>query len=517
MNQHTKREGPKKDKRECSMGSQQIGLEFPPMQLPNLPALGALPLQALHPDFFAPVQAQALPDPHWVAWSAPCAALLNLPATPFDAALPVLSGNSAPTQALASVYSGHQFGQWAGQLGDGRALLLGQWPSQRGMQEIQLKGAGPTPYSRRGDGRAVLRSSIREFLCSEAFAALGLPTTRALCVVGSPLPVQRETWETAAVVTRVAPSFMRFGHFEHFAHTQPDTTALKHLADEAIRIGYPQCAGAAHPYLSLLTEVARSTAELVAAWQSLGFCHGVLNTDNMSILGLTLDYGPFGFLDAYAPGHVCNHSDTQGRYAFHRQPQIAFWNLHALAQSMLALLPKQDAQDKARQAVQTYADVFPLAYQRRFRNKLGLQQVHAGDPALLDGLLALMAADAMDFTQTFRALAHFKSVGGNAHIAALFPDRTGFGAWASAYCARLQTEHSHDGERTQRMNQVNPKYILRNHLAQAAINQAQQGDFSKVQQLLQTLQHPFDEQPDRHSDSTPPPPGAQQLEISCSS
>jgi serine/tyrosine/threonine adenylyltransferase len=496
------------------MGSEQIGLEFSPMLLPNLPAFSPPPLQALHPGLFASVQAQTLPEPHWVAWSSACAALLNLPATPFDTALQALSGNSASIGSLASVYSGHQFGQWAGQLGDGRALLLGQWPSQMGMQEIQLKGAGPTPYSRRGDGRAVLRSSIREFLCSEAIAALGLPTTRALCVVGSALPVQRETWETAAVVTRVAPSFMRFGHFEHFAHTQPDTTALKHLADEAIRVGYPQCAEAAHPYLKLLTEVARSTAELVAAWQSVGFCHGVLNTDNMSILGLTLDYGPFGFLDAYAPGHICNHSDTQGRYAFHRQPQIAFWNLHALAQSMLALLPDRDA---ALQAVQTYADVFPVAYQRRFRNKLGLQQAHTNDPALLDGLLTLMAANNMDFTQTFRALAQFKSAGSNPHIAEIFPDPTGFAAWASAYCTRLQTEHSHDHDRSLRMNQINPKYILRNHLAQAAIHQAQTGDFSKVQQLHQILQNPFDEQPDHHSDSAPPPPWAQHLQISCSS
>ena len=273
--------------------------------------------------FFTPLAAQLLPDPHWVATSPACARLLGLPGDWADgyAALEVFSGNALwpGMQPLASVCSGHQFGVWAGQLGDGCALLLCEVATPSGPMELQLKGAGLTPYSRMGDGRAVLRSSIREFLCSEAMAGLGIPTTRALCITGSALPVRRETIESAAVVTSVAPSFIRFGHFEHFAHHgQP--AALKQLADFVIDTQLPACRDAPLPYADVLRSAAVNPATMIADWQAVGFCHGVMNTDNMSILGLTIDYGPFGFLDAFDPNHICNHSDDHGRYAFARQP-----------------------------------------------------------------------------------------------------------------------------------------------------------------------------------------------------
>jgi uncharacterized protein YdiU (UPF0061 family) len=317
----------------------------------------------LGPDFFTELPAQGLPDPHWVAQSEACAQLLGLPKdwASRPGALAAFSGN-APwpgMRPLASVYSGHQFGVWAGQLGDGRALWLGEVGTPNGPQELQLKGGGQTPYSRRGDGRAVLRSSIREFLCSEAMAALGVPTTRALCITGSRLPVIRETVETAAVVTRVAPSFIRFGHFEHFAH-HDQLDALRRLTDWFIAYHAPECGDAPEPAVALLEKVSLQTADLVAHWQAVGFCHGVMNTDNMSMLGLTLDYGPFGFMDAFDPGHICNHSDDRGRYAYARQPSVAFWNLHALAQAFVPLLAgeQEAAGERLLEAVEAYRERF---------------------------------------------------------------------------------------------------------------------------------------------------------------
>jgi uncharacterized protein YdiU (UPF0061 family) len=464
--------------------------------------------------FFTALPAQPLPDPHWVATSADCAALLGLPpdwaTRPDWNALRVLSGG-APwpgMQPLASVYSGHQFGVWAGQLGDGRAHWLGEVETGHGPMELQLKGSGCTPYSRMGDGRAVLRSSIREFLCSEAMAGLGIPTTRALAIAGSALPVLREDVETAAVVTRVAPSFVRFGHFEHFAHHDLHPQ-LRQLADFTIDHFFPACRDAANPYAALLEAVARRTAELMADWQAVGFCHGVMNTDNLSILGLTIDYGPFGFLDAYDPGHICNHSDHQGRYAYGRQPSVAFWNLHALAQALLPLIGEPD---DALAALEPYKAVFPAALIARMRAKLGLASAEDDDAALIDDLLRRMAADRADFTITFRRLAD-----GVAAARDLFIDREAFDAWAQRYSERLAREGSVDAERAARMNRVNPKFVLRNHLAEVAIRRAREGDFGEVETLLRVLARPFDEQPDAEAYAGFPPDWAQQIEVSCSS
>jgi len=477
---------------------------------------------------FAVVQAsQAMPQPHWVTRNEPLAEELGwAPWLQTDDALALLAGNAEPEGgSLATVYSGHQFGVWAGQLGDGRALLLGEADTPLGRQEVQLKGSGLTPFSRMGDGRAVLRSSIREFLCSEAMHALGIPTTRALAIVGSPLPVRRETLETAAVVTRLAPSFLRFGHFEHFTdvtdvtdvpHSSENPGALRRLVDATIERFFPEAQGVALPAAALLDAVTRRTATLMAHWQAVGFCHGVMNTDNMSVLGLTIDYGPFGFLDAFDPGHICNHSDHAGRYTYAKQPNVAFWNLHALAQALLPLIGDTDI---ALAALEPYKTVFLDALLAALRGKLGLRSARSEDRDLADDLLRLMAADRADFTITFRRLAGFDSSVGadNPGVRDLFIDRQAFDAWALRYGERLRAEASIDAERAARMNRVNPKFVLRNHLAETAIERARSGDFGEVQRLLKVLQQPFDEQPENEECASFPPDWAQHLEVSCSS
>ncbi len=482
-------------------------------------------LRALGPAFGTLMAPTPLPAVHWVGCSEALAAELGLGDwLASDGALQLLAGNALPPQGdlLASVYSGHQFGHWAGQLGDGRALQLGEIDTPAGTVELQLKGAGLTPYSRMGDGRAVLRSSIREFLCSEAMHALGIPTTRALSVIGSPAPVRRETVETAAVVARAAPSFIRFGHFEHFAHTAQDADALRALVDAVIDNFYPDCRAAPDPLLALLTAVSLRTARLLADWQAVGFCHGVMNTDNMSILGLTIDYGPFGFLDAFDPMHICNHTDSQGRYAFARQPSVAFWNLHALAHGLLPLRPgdQEAAVAAMKDAMEPFKAEFAAAMLARFRAKLGLATAQDGDADLADDLLRLMAQDRADHTITWRALGRFSTAEGadNATVRDWFIDRAAFEAWAHRYRSRLLAEASVDAERRARMDRVNPKFVLRNHLAETAIAAARAGDFSEVQRLLKVLQTPFDEHPDAPAAyAALPPDWAHHLEVSCSS
>jgi serine/tyrosine/threonine adenylyltransferase len=469
-------------------------------------------LQALGPAFGTNLPPRPLDAPHWAATSERLAGELGLADWLAGAdALSVLAGNRVAegSTPFASVYSGHQFGVWAGQLGDGRALLLGEIDTPAGSMEVQLKGSGLTPYSRMGDGRAVLRSSIREFLCSEAMHALGIPTTRALAVVGSPTPVRRETMETAAVVTRVAPSFLRFGHFEHFAHTAGDSAALKRLFDAVTERWFP----AQRTPAGFLEAVARRTARLMAQWQLVGFCHGVMNTDNLSILGLTIDYGPFGFLDAFDPQHVCNHSDEQGRYAYARQPGVAFWNLHALAQALLPLAdgPPEAASEQLLAALEPYKAEFAAAMVAGLRAKLGLLTEQEDDAALADDLLRLMAEDRADFTITWRRLADLSA----ARDCFLQTDK--FDAWAARYRARLASEDSNDAERAARMHRVNPKFVLRNHLAQAAIERAQTGDFNETRRLLAVLERPFDEQPEHEAYAGFPPDWAAGLEVSCSS
>ena len=453
--------------------------------------------------------------------SPPSAALLGFAPVAFEqaASLEVMVGNRVPTGAepMAAVYSGHQFGVWAGQLGDGRAHLLGGVRTGEGLVELQLKGAGPTPYSRMGDGRAVLRSSIREFLCSEAMHGLGIPTTRALSVVGSDQPVIRETVETAAVVLRMAPSFVRFGSFEHWS-SRNRFDELKGLADYVIDAFYPQVRDAAlgNPYQGLLAAVTERTARLMAQWQAVGFCHGVMNTDNMSILGLTLDYGPFGFLDGFDANHICNHTDQQGRYSYANQPAVARWNLYCLAE---ALMPLIDDVDSAEAALEPYGKVFGDALDGALHAKLGLVERRADDQALIDGLFSTMQASRVDFTSLFRRLADVDrdDVATGRAARDLFVDREPFDRWVVDYRARLGQEAREPDRRRVEMRSVNPKYVLRNHLAEAAIVAARAKDYSEVDRLATVLGRPFDEQPgfDRYADL--PPAWASTLEVSCSS
>ncbi|MBV7460206.1 MULTISPECIES: YdiU family protein [unclassified Acidovorax] len=493
----------------------------------NLPAESATPtadiglawkhgFAALGPDFFTELRPTPLPAPHWVGTSTAVAQLIGLDADWLqrDEALQAFTGNTllAGSRPLASVYSGHQFGVWAGQLGDGRAILLGE--TAAGL-EIQLKGAGRTPYSRMGDGRAVLRSSIREFLCSEAMHGLGIPTSRALCITGSPAPVRREEVETASVVTRVAPSFVRFGHFEHFAANDLQAQ-LKPLADYVIDRYYPECRDTrdfgGNAYAALLQAVSERTAHLMAQWQGVGFCHGVMNTDNMSILGLTIDYGPFQFLDAFVPGHVCNHSDNQGRYAYNRQPNVAYWNLFCLAQALLPLIGDQEL---AKGALESYKTVFPEAFMARMRAKLGLASAREGDGELIDGILMLLAQNGVDYTIFWRRLSHAVQQDDFEPVRDLFADRTAFDNWLLSYSELFALDNK--ALAANLMLKTNPKFVLRNHLGEQAIRAAKLGDFSELQTLLRLLEHPFDEHPGHDAYAAFPPDWASSIEISCSS
>ena len=491
------------------------------MKLPALNPRYAL----LGKPYSLPIPATPLPELELLHVSTALADTLGLSADTLDSAdFRDLMGGNRPWPAYetrASVYSGHQFGVYVPQLGDGRALMLAEINDSQGQRvELQLKGAGLTPYSRHADGRAVLRSSIREYLCSEAMHALGIPTTRALSLVGSPQPVYRERVETAAVVCRVAPSFVRFGHFEFFYHTgQHD--ALAPLADHVIDEHFPAFAGHPDRYVSWLMQVVERTAQLIAQWQAVGFCHGVMNTDNMSILGLTLDYGPFGFLDAFDFNHICNHSDEQGRYAYGTQPEIAQWNLSRLLQACFPLLSDSDdeALDVARNIYDKYAPAYGIAARQRWADKMGFRELRDGDDAIINELLSIMHRSKSDFTLTFRRLARIESASDlpATGVREDIMDIAAFDAWVPKYRARLQAEGSVDAERAARMNAVNPLYILRNHLAQAAIEQAERGSMDELDRLARVLSTPYSEQPGMEDYAAEPPAHLRRLEVSCSS
>lgn len=476
---------------------------------------------ALPARFYSLVRPTPLPEPQLLLWNAELATALNLDADPtaHDALAEYLAGNRLPanSQPLATVYCGHQFGVYVRQLGDGRAILIAETPDRDGViQEIQLKGAGPTPYSRHADGRAVLRSSIREYLCSEAMFGLGIPTTRALSLVGSPQPVWRESVETAAVVARTAPTFVRFGHFEFYSH-HDDHEGLRALAVWTIVNHYPECKEANNPYQALLEAVITRTASLMAQWQAVGFCHGVMNTDNMSILGLTIDYGPFGFLDGYDAGHICNHSDTAGRYAYNQQPQIGLWNLQALAQ---ALLPLLDSKEEAIAALHQFQPQFEAAFAEQFRRKLGYADWQEADWEPLTHLFNLLQAGRTDWTVFWRALSDHAPFAESGSVPAQLRDqvldRKGFDAWFAQWQSRA--DRSDPAALRDRMRAANPKYILRNHLAEQAIRKARdEGDLSELQRLAECLRHPFDEQPQFDDYAGLPPNWANDLSVSCSS
>ena len=511
-------------------------------------------------EFSTRVAPTALPQSKWFAFSRELSEAMGLDERWMHepGVLEALSGSGTlkGSEPLASVYSGHQFGVWAGQLGDGRAHYLGEVMTPLGAMELQLKGSGPTPYSRRGDGRAVLRSTVREFLCSEAMAGLGIPTTRALCMVTSPLPVYREELESAAVLTRVAPSFIRFGHFEHFASTQ-NLSALKTLIQfvldlnrEALKthLGVDDLAAVSFTdqCLAFLALSTQRYAQLMAQWQGVGFCHGVMNTDNMSILGLTIDYGPFQFMDAFDPEHICNHSDHQGRYRYSQQPQIAYWNLFCLGQAFASLI---EDTDQIVQALSHFKTHLPQEIEKVYRSKMGLlsdafeasemhtqgssaqEDSHEGSQegsqealgfgGLMQGVLSLMARQRVDHTIFWRQLSQAvkaHTLHGEAAfqpVADLFLEPQEFKGWLERYLARLKFEDIAQSAKV--MLKTNPKFVLRNHLCETAIQGAKLGDSKELEVLLRLLSSPFDEHPGFESYADHPPHWAQSISISCSS
>ncbi|MCE9848744.1 YdiU family protein [Aeromonas allosaccharophila] len=413
-------------------------------------------------------------------------------------------------QPVAQVYAGHQFGGYSPRLGDGRALLLGEQLAPDGSRwDLHLKGAGKTPFSRFGDGRAVLRSSIREYLASEALHALGIPTTRALVLVGSQEPVYREQVETGATVLRTVPSHLRFGHIEYFAWSGQGEK-IPPLIEYLLRHHFPTLESGAE----LFTEVVRRTARLIAKWQAAGFCHGVMNTDNMSLLGLTLDYGPYGFIDAYVPDFVCNHSDPAGRYALDQQPAVGYWNLQKLAQ---ALAGHVDG-DALAAALAQYEQQLMLHYSELMRAKLGLTEWEEDDPALFRELFRLLAVHKVDYHLFLRRLGEVTQEGAwPASLLALLPDPRVWQAWLERYRARLVREGSEDAVRKAQMDAINPKYVLRNALAQQVIDAADAGDMQPFERLFAVLQRPYDEQPEYEALATPVPAWYCGGELSCSS
>ena len=465
---------------------------------------------------FSPVLPARLDDPVMVSSNKLLAEELGIDPAELATSemLEMMSGNfmTANIKPIALVYSGHQFGVWAGQLGDGRAMTLGELPAgdSSATWDIQLKGAGPTPYSRFADGRAVLRSSIREYLCSEAMHGLGIATTRALCLVDSKSQVYREEIESGATVCRVAQSHIRFGSFEHF-HYRNQPESVKALADYVIQRNFPEWAEADNKYYLMFKNCVLKTAKMIAQWQSVGFNHGVMNTDNMSIIGDTIDYGPFGFLDTYDPDHICNHSDSNGRYSFKNQPSVGLWNLNALATSLTSLIENEDLIN----ALKQYEPEFLNQFRNIMASKIGLEEYQLEDEQLINQLLELLQTNNVDYTIFFRALSAFSD--DNQSIRDQFVDRKGFDSWAEKYSARLTQQDQTDQQRRQSMNAVNPKYVLRNYMAQAAIEAAKQGDYSEVNLLLDILQSPCKEHPEAEKYAGLPPDWADQLSVSCSS
>ena len=423
----------------------------------------------------------------------------------------ILAGNRVPKQGepLAMAYAGHQFGNFVAQLGDGRAILLGEVVDRDGVRrDIQLKGSGPTPFSRQGDGRAALGPVLREYIVSEAMAALGIPTTRTLAAVTTGETVLRETPLPGAVLTRIASSHIRVGTFQFFA-ARGDVDAVRHLADHVIARHYPEAVEATNRYRMLLDLVTARQSELVAKWLLVGFIHGVMNTDNMSVAGETIDYGPCAFMDTYDPGTVYSSIDTVGRYAYGNQPRIAKWNLARLAETLLPLLAEdKDAAVDAQDAIGAFASLFETAYTAGLRRKIGLVEMRPDDLSLAQDLLERMASDGADFTLTFRRLCDAAAHSdGDVAVRSLFTDAHAFDDWAARWRQRLAEEGGETSDRQVAMRSANPAFIPRNHLVEEAIAAAvSKGDFSPFENLLAVLSRPYEDQPIFSRYAEPPRP-----------
>jgi serine/tyrosine/threonine adenylyltransferase len=478
---------------------------------------------ALPGGFFARVAPTPVAAPRLIKLNRPLATHLGLDPDLLSSpeGTEVLAGKRVPEGAdpIAMAYAGHQFGHFVPQLGDGRAILLGEVIDADGVRrDIQLKGSGPTPFSRRGDGRAALGPVLREYIVSEAMAAMGIPTTRSLAAVMTGESVMRETVLPGAVLTRVASSHIRVGTFQYFA-ARGDTEGVRQLADHVISRHYPEAANTERPYHALLQGVIMRQAELIARWLLVGFIHGVMNTDNSSISGETIDYGPCAFLDQYDPATVFSSIDEQGRYAYANQPRIALWNLTRLAECLLPLFSSD--QDKAISEAQAmladFAEKFDAAYQAGLRAKLGLFTARDGDPALAQDLLSVMAQNQADFTLTFRRLGDAAlDAADDREVRSLFTDPAAYNEWAVRWRQRLSDEPQDAAARRNAMRSVNPAFIPRNHRVEAVIQAAMNhDDFAPFEELLTVLSKPYEDQPAFAAYAEPPLPDQRVLQTFC--
>ncbi|MBF0192842.1 MAG: YdiU family protein [Magnetococcales bacterium] len=477
--------------------------------------------QTLPERFYTRVVPVPVADPRLIVFNHALADELGLdPAILEPSAPDLFSGNRLPTDAapIAMVYAGHQFGHFVPRLGDGRAILLGEVIDRNGKRrDIQLKGSGKTPYSRQGDGRAWLGPVLREYLLSEAMHALGIPTTRALAAVTTGEIVRREQPLPGAILTRVAASHIRIGTFEYFA-ARGDYHAVQALADHVLARHFPDLVPEHDRYWALLQAVTERQAYLVARWMLVGFIHGVMNTDNMTVSGETIDYGPCAFLDAYDPATVFSSIDTWGRYAFGKQPDIAAWNLARLAGALIPIMEpdNQNARERASAVIHGFPARFTQYWLEGMRRKIGLGSCAEEDVALIQDLLAAMQAGAADFTLTFRRLcAASVNAGTDETLRVLFTQPAAFDAWAVRWRARLQQDTLSDAERLASMRATNPAYIPRNHRVEAALEAALQGDTGPFETLLALLRHPWDDRPALAEYADPPPPSQWPFQTFC--
>lgn len=464
---------------------------------------------------FARVSPAPAPAPRLLQFNRPLAEELGLDPDRLmrPEGLDILSGNrvASGSDPIAMAYAGHQFGNWVPQLGDGRAILIGEVIDREGRRrDIQLKGAGRTPFSRMGDGKAPLGPVLREFIVSEAMASLGIPTTRSLAAVATGERVVRETIHTGAVLTRVAASHLRIGTFQFF-YARRDMEALQLLADHAIARHDPDAAASDAPALALLEQAMARQADLVARWMGVGFIHGVMNTDNMTLSGETIDYGPCAFMDAYRVAEVFSSIDVLGRYAYGNQPRIAHWNLAQLAQTLLPLLPgpKEAAVEAMQALIDRFSQMFQEAWVAVMRRKLGLSRAAEDDADLAATLLSIMEDNGADFTLTFRGLAECAGADSAAasQVGDLFREPASVAAWADRWAARMADDPLSPAERRSAMRAANPLFIPRNHLVEAALVAAEEGDFGPFERLRRALARPFEDQPDEAQLARPPRAG----------
>jgi len=468
------------------------------------------PYLALDPIFYHEVAPTPLHNPRLVSSNPKAAKIIGLDPTSLtnEELEKLLNGTMLleGSRPFAMCYAGHQFGYYVPRLGDGRAINLGcanGW-------NLQLKGSGQTLYSRQGDGRAVLRSSIREYLMSEAMNALGIPTSRALALISSDEKVARERWERGAIVLRLAPSWIRFGSFEYFFHSNKHKE-LESLSDFLLQESFPQFVGMEDAYLKMYGEIVKRTAEMIAGWQSVGFNHGVMNTDNMSAIGITIDYGPFAFMDTFESGYICNHTDAQGRYSYDNQPRIGYWNLERLAHALSPLV----THEKLQAVLEKYGGYFTTRLMELLRAKLGLDTPQEKDSDLFRALFSVMENGRIDMTPFFRRLSHYEGNRDTLLALTLAPNQ--LNEWLDTYELRLTHNSRSIQERHTQMLRTNPKYVLKNYILQEAIDTAEKDDFTLVNNLLKLAQNPYDEHPEFEHYAGITPKQHTNLKLSCSS